>query len=191
MYFWCRYLNYYDYLCNNNNNTLSILLILLLVLYSFQINLAIRLRPLSVIEKNVIPTHFLSLFTSLTLCPFSVARARSGMFKWMISGHKGHKHKQEKLNNAVSQKNKNNLKQLQQQQEGSPTEAQEADALHITESPDCTVINTSCGNGQVNNNHQLSSEQLSQQQQQLLQLQQNGDINQNLEKCDNNISTNG
>ncbi|XP_071516794.1 uncharacterized protein [Panulirus ornatus] len=117
-------------------------------------------------------------------------KARSGMFKWMISGHKGHKHKQEKLNNAVSQKNKNNLKQQQQQQEqqevGSSTPTGEDlpnNALRINEKPvDCGPFAHT--NGQLNTSLHQTPELLPQQ-------QQCGDVNQNLEKCDATLSING
>ncbi|XP_037786426.1 homeobox protein 4-like [Penaeus monodon] len=118
----------------------------------------------------------------------SASKSRSGMFKWMISGHKGHKHKQEKLNNAVSNKNKNNLKQQQnnhnnssaagsgQQHEQGSGEQQ----LHMSE-----TNNSSAYNNQVNSTQEHSSAE------HVNSGVSGGDINQNVEKCDNVANTNG
>ncbi|XP_064091588.1 uncharacterized protein LOC135205153 [Macrobrachium nipponense] len=98
-------------------------------------------------------------------------KSRNGMFKWMISGHKGHKHKQEKLNNAVlNNKNKNNLKQQQQQQQHHEQQQNE--------------------NQEDQTNHPAQQQQELPQQQQLntvLHISEptsNGDTIQNLDKCD-------
>ncbi|XP_069942487.1 uncharacterized protein [Cherax quadricarinatus] len=102
-------------------------------------------------------------------------KSRSGMFKWMISGHKGSKHKQEKLNNVVVNKNNNNLKQQHDDR------TQENTILHISE-PSDTAYNNHNDNHHTNNQQQAEQQHLQ---------QNNGDINQNLEKCDTIIATHG
>lgn len=129
---------------------------------------------------------------TVPLCP---ARPRSGMFKWMISGHKGSKQKQEKLNNASAaatinnnNKNKNNLRQQQQQAEAEDEEAQQlhqnnanGSVLHIPDAAELTYNNNSTSNlhkssGSSTPEHRHYNQHQHHQQQ---HTQKHGDVNQN------------
>ncbi|XP_050738606.1 uncharacterized protein LOC127009519 isoform X2 [Eriocheir sinensis] len=144
--------------------------------------------------------------------PLPHNKPRSGMFKWMISGHKGHKQKQEKLNNASAattttsttttvannnNKNRNNYRQQQQQQELA------GDEPHQTQQNNTSNLNGSVlhipDNSEIaynNDNNSLRTKQSSgsntpdhqQHQQQQQYNPKHGDVNHN---TDNHSPANG
>ncbi|XP_045137545.1 uncharacterized protein LOC123519916 isoform X3 [Portunus trituberculatus] len=132
--------------------------------------------------------------------PLPHNKPRSGMFKWMISGHKGSKQKQEKLNNASAaatinnnNKNKNNLRQ---QAEAEDEEAQQlhqnnantnGSVLHIPDAAEITYNNNnstsnlhkSSGSSTPEHHHYNQHQHQQQHQQHQQHTQKHGDVNQN------------